>query len=59
MGFEEVSLSELQPGDIVVRSGHTEIYAGDNRTFNCGSTNAIRSETSRYSGNFTKAFRAP
>lgn len=59
MGFEEVSLSELQPGDIVVRSGHVEIYAGDNRTFNCGSTNAIRSETSGYSGNFTKAFRAP
>lgn len=59
MGFEEVSLSELQPGDIVVRSGHVEIYAGDNRTFNCGSTKAIRAETSRYSGNFTKAFRAP
>lgn len=59
MGFKEVSLSSLQPGDIVVRSGHTEIYAGNGKSLNCGSTNAIRSEYSNYSGNFTKAFRAP
>ena len=59
MGFKEVSASEVQPGDILVRSGHTEIYAGNNRTFNAGSTNAIRSETSGYSSSWQKIFRAP
>ena len=60
MGFDQVSLDELQPGDILVSSSHTEIYAGDGKTFNCGATKAIRSENSKYSASsFTAAFRAP
>lgn len=59
MGFIEVKASEVQPGDILVRNGHTEIYAGNGRTFNAGSTRAIRSETSTYGSNWEKIFRAP
>lgn len=34
--------SELTAGDIIVCSGHVEIYAGDNQVYNAGSGNAIR-----------------
>lgn len=41
-GFTRVSKSELEAGDIVVCSGHVEIYAGDGQVYNAGSGNAIR-----------------
>lgn len=57
-GFEVINTSDAQAGDIVVRSTHTEIYAGNGRSYNCGSTNAIRSETSGCSlTSFTRALR--
>lgn len=59
MGFKQVNQNELQPGDILVKSNHTEIYAGNGRTFNAGSTNAIKSETSKYVAGWLKVFRAP
>ena len=38
----------LEPGDILVKSGHVEIYAGEGHSFNAGSTNGIRADfTSR------------
>lgn len=70
MNFEVIATStsaytedDLQPGDILVvhngNSQHTEIYAGDGKTLNCGNTSAIRSEFSNYSANyFTHVFRA-
>ena len=47
-GWEEVSVSEAQPGDILTYSGHVEIVAGDAgdkfRVYNCGSDNSINAE---------------
>jgi len=45
-GWEEISLSEAQPGDIVTYSGHVEIIAevtsSDHlRVYNCGGNNSI------------------
>ena len=34
----------LEPGDILVKSGHVEIYAGEGHSFNAGSTNGIRAD---------------
>ena len=50
--FDAVSLDELEEGDILVKDGHVEIYAGsmssDNspyaNVYNCGSTAAIEEE---------------
>lgn len=56
--LQSVSIQEVQPGDILVRSNHTEIYCGNGKSYNCGSTNAIRSVTSNCTpSRFTKAFR--
>lgn len=38
--------NDLQPGDILVKSGHVGIYIGDGYTLEAGSTNAIRAEKS-------------
>ena len=64
-GWSVLPASSAQPGDILVTSGHVEIYAGDG-TYAAGCTDAIRREKS-YSGNslsqiiawggFTKAIR--
>ncbi len=71
MNFEVIATStsgytedDLLPGDVlVINDGvhhHTEIYAGEGKTLNCGSTSAIRSEFSNYRPNyFTHVFRAP
>ena len=44
-GWQEVSVSEAQPGDIVTYSGHVEIIAGDAgdrfRVYNCGGNSSI------------------
>ena len=42
-GWQKVSLSDLEPGDVLYYSGHIEIYAGDGTVYNAGSGNAIRS----------------
>lgn len=34
-------LSNCQPGDILVRNGHTEIYAGSRKVYNCGSDSSV------------------
>ncbi len=59
--IEEVSLSNLQVGDILWRSGHCEIYLGGNKTA-AASTFKNRSHTEQVVikdsvGNFTKAYR--
>lgn len=45
-GWEEVSVSEAQPGDIVTYSGHVEIIAADAgdrfRVYNCGDDKTIQ-----------------
>lgn len=59
-GFEVVPVSQAQPGDILVRSGHTEIYMGDGKSYNCGWTGAIRAEYSDCNPNsFSIALRVP
>lgn len=57
MGFQPVSLSEIQPGDILVKAGHAEIYAGDGKSYSCGSTSSIRHDTVTRDSGATKAFR--
>jgi len=48
LGWQIVSVSDAQPGDILVYSGHVEIVAENNpnsnsfRVYNCGSNNAIK-----------------
>lgn len=47
LGWQQVSASSAQPGDILVRSkaihgsGHVEIYAGNNESYNGGQTMSI------------------
>lgn len=56
--LKEVSTNNVKAGDILVRNGHTEIFCGNGKSYNCGSTRAIRSETSNCNPlRFTKAFR--
>lgn len=56
--LQSVPINNVQAGDILVRSTHTEIYCGNGKSYNCGSTSAIRAETSNCTpARFTKAFR--
>lgn len=45
-GFKEVKKSEVKPGDILIYSGHVEIYMGmeegTTKVYNAGSNNSIR-----------------
>lgn len=47
-GWQEVSVSEAQPGDIVIYDGHVEIVAGDAGdrfvVYNCGGETSISAE---------------
>ena len=47
-GWQELSVSEAQPGDLLVYSAHVEIVAGDAGdrflVYNCGSNNSINAE---------------
>lgn len=55
-------ISALQPGDVIIYNGHTEIYAGDGKVYNAGSTNAIQgvSPSRRTTSKpFICGFRAP
>ena len=44
-GFSRIKcdsgLSNCKTGDIIVRSGHVEIYVGPNRVYNCGSDSSV------------------
>lgn len=42
MNWEKVSRNNLQAGDIMVFTGHVQIYAGDGKYFNCGGNDSIR-----------------
>lgn len=60
-GWVYKSPSQAQAGDIIVRSDHIEIYAGNGRYLNCGTTEAIRRPLTdgkwgtNYLNNFTYA----
>lgn len=41
MNWEKVSKENLQAGDILVYSGHVQIYAGDGQYYNCGGNKSI------------------
>ena len=47
-GWQELSVSDAQPGDLLVYSAHVEIVAGDAGdrflVYNCGSNNSINAE---------------
>ena len=67
MGWTILKPSEAKTGDLLVKSGHIEIFAGDGvGTYAAGSTNAIRTEISYKgcslskiiaAGGFTRAIR--
>ena len=61
MGWTVLPATQAQAGDIVAKTGHVEIYAGNGQFYNAGSTNAIRKEISnsgeKYLNNFTYAIR--
>ena len=64
--YEVISKSKVQPGDILVYSGHVEIYAGKQgssiKVYNAGSTGAIQTDgvtnSSRGLGKTTIILRA-
>ena len=37
-----VSQADLRKGDILVSTGHTEIYVGNGQVFSCGSINSMK-----------------
>ena len=41
MNWQKVSKENLQAGDILVYTGHVEIYAGDGNYYNCGGNKSI------------------
>ena len=48
--------SQAEPGDILLNpASHTEIYIGNGKVYNCGSTSAIREESSNVSTSFQYA----
>ncbi len=56
--LQEISLNNVQAGDILVRETHTEIYCGNGKAYSCGSTNSIRADKINCSiSSFEKAFR--
>lgn len=61
MGWTVLPATQAEAGDIVVNSHHMEIYAGDGKFYNAGSTEAIRREISNcgvgYLNDFTYAIR--
>lgn len=61
MKWETVKEKDLQPGDILAYSGHVEIYAGNGKIYNAGSTKAIRRSDQPYkkTRSFEKAVRPP
>lgn len=56
MGWKQLDISQVQAGDLIVKSGHIEIYAGDGKCYNAGSTEAIRKEYSNSGMNYVRGF---
>lgn len=56
MGWKQLPISQVQAGDLIVKSGHIEIYAGDGKCYNAGSTEAIRREYSNSGMAYVKGF---
>lgn len=52
-GWQELKASntELQPGDVIYRSNHVQIYGEDGKIYNAGSGKSIRNISSSSSGN--------
>ena len=48
----DISPSDLQAGDIILVSGHTQIYAGNNKWYNAGSNSAIQNPPKIYNFDF-------
>lgn len=42
MNWQKISKANLQAGDILVYTGHVEIYAGDGKYYNCGGNSSIQ-----------------
>lgn len=60
MKWKSVKESELKAGDILVYSGHVEIYAGNNQIYNAGSNRALRKKQPlKRTRKFEKALRPP
>ena len=56
--WEKISKENLQAGDILVYSGHVEIYAGNGKYYNCGGPESIQHEApSAYGGSSSNAFK--
>lgn len=56
MGWKQLDISQVQAGDLIVKSGHIEIYAGDGKCYNAGSTEAINKEYSNSGMTYVKGF---
>ncbi len=55
-GWTVKNASEAVAGDILLKSGHTEIYAGNGKSYNCGGNNSIKADISNCNlGRFTYA----
>ncbi len=50
MNWQKISRDNLQAGDIMVFSGHVQIYAGGNQYYNCGGNSSIRTPAPSSSG---------
>lgn len=56
--WEKISKENLQAGDILVYSGHVEIYAGNGKYYNCGGPKSIEHEApSTYGGSSSNEFK--
>ncbi len=44
MNWQKISKDNLQAGDILVYEGHVQIYAGNQKYFNCGGDTSIQQE---------------
>jgi len=44
MNWEKIAKENLQAGDILVYTGHVQIYAGDGKYYNCGGDKSIQNE---------------
>lgn len=60
-GWTKVSANELEPGDVMVFSGHVQIYGDNAEIYNAGSGRSIRGDVTQNSGmkNCKYGLRAP
>lgn len=56
MGWTVKPATQAEAGDIVVNNHHMEIYAGDGKFYNAGSTSAIRKEISNSGKSYLNTF---